>query len=160
MRAAFRRRWHAFVAGRQRASVAAPHSARSLENRDFCRRSHAYGLCCTDASGRSDGRRMLPRLGRADAGADLAPGDIIVMDNLAATRSSASGKLSRPLAPNSAISRLQSDLNPIENAFAKLKAHVRKSAARTSTHLSEPPPMRCHSSNLTNVLTSSRTQDT
>ena len=26
---------------------------------------------------------------------------------------------------------LQPDLNPIENAFAKLKAHVRKAAART-----------------------------
>jgi transposase len=38
----------------------------------------------------------------------------------------------KPAAPNSAICRPNSpDFNPIENAFAKFKAHVRKSAART-----------------------------
>jgi transposase len=62
----------------------------------------------------------------------LRPGDIVVMDNLAAHKVAgvrqaieACGAELRYLPPYSP------DLNPIENAFAKLKAHVRKSAART-----------------------------
>ena len=62
----------------------------------------------------------------------LRPGDIVVMDNLAAHKVvgvrqaiEACGAELHYLPPYSP------DLNPIENAFAKLKAHVRKSAART-----------------------------
>jgi transposase len=62
----------------------------------------------------------------------LRPGDIVVMDNLAAHKVAgvklaieACGADLYYLPPYSP------DLNPIENAFAKLKAHVRKSAART-----------------------------
>jgi len=62
----------------------------------------------------------------------LRPGDIVVMDNLAAHKVAgvrqaieAHGAELHYLPPYSP------DLNPIENAFAKLKAHVRKSAART-----------------------------
>jgi transposase len=62
----------------------------------------------------------------------LQPGDIIIMDNLAAHKNSAireaieaTGAQLRYLPPYSP------DLNPIENAFAKLKAILRKAAART-----------------------------
>jgi len=62
----------------------------------------------------------------------LRPGDIVVMDNLAAHKVAgvrqaieACGAELLYLPPYSP------DFNPIENAFAKLKAHVRKSAART-----------------------------
>jgi transposase len=62
----------------------------------------------------------------------LRPGDIVIMDNLAAHKVAgirhaieACGAELHYLPPYSP------DLNPIENAFAKLKAHVRKSAART-----------------------------
>jgi transposase len=62
----------------------------------------------------------------------LRPYDIVVMDNLAAHKVAgvrqaieAYGAELRYLPPYSP------DFNPIENAFAKLKAHVRKSAART-----------------------------
>ena len=62
----------------------------------------------------------------------LRPGDIAIMDNLAAHKVAgirhaieACGAELHYLPPYSP------DLNPIENAFAKLKAHVRKSAART-----------------------------
>lgn len=62
----------------------------------------------------------------------LRPGDIVVMDNLAAHKVSgvrqaieASGATPLYLPPYSP------DPDPIENAFAKLKAHVRKLAART-----------------------------
>jgi transposase len=62
----------------------------------------------------------------------LSPGDIVVMDNLgshkgAAVRAAieAAGAKLLYLPPYSP------DLNPIENAFAKLKAHLRKAAERT-----------------------------
>jgi len=63
---------------------------------------------------------------------NLAPGDIVVMDNLAAHKVQgvrqaieAKGAELRYLPPYSP------DLNPIENAFAKLKALLRTAAERT-----------------------------
>jgi transposase len=62
----------------------------------------------------------------------LAPGDVVVMDNLAAHKVAgvreaveAAGASVMPLPPYSP------DLNPIEQAFAKLKAGLRKAGART-----------------------------
>ena len=62
----------------------------------------------------------------------LRPGDIVVMDNLAAHKSvvirtmvEAAGASLRYLPPYSP------DFNPIENAFAKLKALLLKAAARS-----------------------------
>jgi transposase len=62
----------------------------------------------------------------------LRPGDIVIMDNLPAHKVTgvreaieAKGAELLYLPPYSP------DFNPIENAFAKLKAHVRKAAART-----------------------------
>ena len=66
----------------------------------------------------------------------LAPGDIVVMDNLPAhkvdgvrTAIKAVGAFVLYLPPYSP------DLNPIEQAFAKLKASLRKTAARTVDEL-------------------------
>jgi len=62
----------------------------------------------------------------------LAPGDIVVMDNLPAHKPDAvrvaieaTGAALRYLPPYSP------DLNPIEMAFSKLKAFLKKAAART-----------------------------
>ena len=62
----------------------------------------------------------------------LSPGDIVVMDNLPAHKSAgvrttieAAGASLRLLPPYSP------DFNPIEQAFSKLKALLRKAAART-----------------------------
>ena len=62
----------------------------------------------------------------------LAPGDVVIMDNLPAhkpagvrTAIEAAGASLRYLPPYSP------DFNPIEMAFAKLKALLRKAAART-----------------------------
>jgi len=62
----------------------------------------------------------------------LRPGDVVIMDNLASHRAAgvrhaieATGASLHLLPPYSP------DLNPIENAFAKLKAYLRKAAART-----------------------------
>jgi transposase len=66
----------------------------------------------------------------------LRPGDIVILDNLAAHKRAAArqaieaaGATLRFLPPYSP------DLNPIENAFAKLKALLRKAAARTLDQL-------------------------
>jgi transposase len=63
---------------------------------------------------------------------ELKPGDIVVMDNLSSHKGQrvreiieATGATLRFLPPYSP------DFNPIENAFAKLKAHLRKAAERT-----------------------------
>jgi transposase len=62
----------------------------------------------------------------------LRPGDVVIMDNLAAHKSPQAEALIRAtgawvlfLPPYSP------DLNPIEMAFAKLKAHLRRIGART-----------------------------
>jgi transposase len=54
----------------------------------------------------------------------LRPGDVVILDNLSSHKS-AKGAWMLFLPPYSP------DLNPIEMAFAKLKAHLRKTAART-----------------------------
>lgn len=66
----------------------------------------------------------------------LRKGDIVVMDNLAPHKAGtirdmieAAGAELRYLPPYSP------DLNPIENAFAKLKAALRKAAPRSLEHL-------------------------
>ena len=64
----------------------------------------------------------------------LGPGDIVVMDNLSAHRSAAvrgAGAELRFLPPYSP------DLNPIEMAFSKFKAFLKRRAARTVTQLEE-----------------------
>lgn len=62
----------------------------------------------------------------------LKPGDIVVMDNLPAHK--VAGVRRAIEARGAALDYLppySPDLNPIENGFAKLKAHMRKAAART-----------------------------
>ena len=62
----------------------------------------------------------------------LAPGDVVVMDNLAAHK--VAGVAEAVAAASASILHLppySPDLNPIEQMFAKLKALLRKAAART-----------------------------
>ena len=68
----------------------------------------------------------------------LKPGDIVIMDNLASHKGfdvrqaiEAAGATLRYLPPYSP------DLNPIEKAFSKIKAHLRKAAKRTVAGLWE-----------------------
>src|SRR3712207_1843060 len=63
---------------------------------------------------------------------ELSPGDVVIMDNL----SSHKGPRVRALIETAGASLLylppySPDFNPIENAFAKLKALLRKAAERT-----------------------------
>ena len=69
-------------------------------------------------------------------GPELHPGDIVILDNLATHKIAAVKTLVG--ARGASVHYLPAyspDLNPIEMAFAKLKAHLRQTAARTSEHL-------------------------
>lgn len=62
----------------------------------------------------------------------LLPGDIVVMDNLAAHKNAIIRQLIEAVGAELLyLPPYSPDFNPIENAFAKLKAILRKAAART-----------------------------
>jgi transposase len=62
----------------------------------------------------------------------LAPGDIVVMDNLAAHKNAAVREAIEAVGAELCyLPPYSPDFNPIENAFAKLKASLRKAAARS-----------------------------
>lgn len=62
----------------------------------------------------------------------LKPGDIVIMDNLSSHKSPAvEAAMARAGATLRYLPPYSPDLNPIEQAFSKLKAHLRKAAART-----------------------------
>jgi transposase len=91
----------------------------------------------------------------------LHPGDIVVMDNLAAHKVAgvrqaveACGAELRYLPPHSP------DFNPIENASQSSRRMSENQPRAPSALSNEPPPMPCHSSNPTIAQTSSLTQDT
>ena len=63
---------------------------------------------------------------------ELRPGDLVVMDNLAAHKVAGVARGDRGPRRRAALpAALLPDLNPIEQAFAKLKALLRKAAERT-----------------------------
>jgi transposase len=67
---------------------------------------------------------------------ELLEGDVVILDNLCIHKTPTVAKL---IAAQGAMVRFlpaySPDLNPIEQAFAKLKSHLRCSAARTLTEL-------------------------
>ena len=68
----------------------------------------------------------------------LEPGDIVVMDNLPAHRSAAVREaIHRVGAELRFLPPYSPDLNPIEMAFSKFKADLKRRAARTVTELWE-----------------------
>ena len=98
-----------FVAGLRRSGIVAPFVLDGAINRD------AFETYV--------GKVLVP---------DLRPGDVVIMDNL----SSHKGPQVRAMIESTGASLLylppySPDFNPIENAFAKLKALLRKTAART-----------------------------
>lgn len=66
----------------------------------------------------------------------LAPGDLVVMDNLPAHKpGGVRAAIERAGATLLYLPPYSPDFNPIENAFAKLKSMLRKAAARTIDEL-------------------------
>lgn len=83
----------------------------------------------------------------------LAPGDVVILDNLSVHKSA---KAEAAVRARGAwmlfLPQYSPDLNPIEMAFAKLKAHLRKAAARSFDALFDAlgdicglyDPIECH----------------
>jgi transposase len=75
----------------------------------------------------------------------LVPGDIVILDNLSVHKSA---KAEAAVRARGAwmlfLPQYSPDLNPIEMAFSKLKAHLRKAAARTFDALIEAIGDICH----------------
>lgn len=66
----------------------------------------------------------------------LQPGDIVIMDNLPAHKPPAIRQaIERTGAELRFLPPYSPDFNPIEMAFSKIKAHLKKAAARTVTDL-------------------------
>ena len=63
---------------------------------------------------------------------ELRPGDMVVMDNLSSHKAPAvRAAIERAGATLLFLPPYSPDFNPIEQAFSKLKAHLRKAAERT-----------------------------
>jgi transposase len=132
MRAVFRRRCLAFVAGRHKASVAAPlfHTvigkpsflSAVSRSRASLRRCFWTGRWTESASSPGSNRCWRQPCTQATSSSWTIWRHI---------RSPASGTLLACGAELQYLPPYSPDLNPIENAFAKLKAHMRGSAART-----------------------------
>ena len=91
---------------------------------------------------------------------ELKPGDIVILDNLSShkvegVRTAIESAKARLLY----LPSYSPDLNPIEQGFAKLKALLRKAAARTFDALIQASPAPSKPSPRTNVQTISKTQD-
>ena len=61
----------------------------------------------------------------------LQPGDVVILDNLAVHKSARAAECLKKGRVVPVPAAYSPDLNPIEMAFAKLKAHLRRPAART-----------------------------
>ena len=69
---------------------------------------------------------------RTQLAPSVQPGDIVILDNLNVHKSPRAAKALAERGANSLfLPRYSPDLNPIEMAFAKLKAHLRAGAHRT-----------------------------
>ena len=111
-------------------------AARSLAHHDLRRRAAAERRHRTARARRADDRCRLPGLCRAGPRTLPPPGDVVVLDNLAAHK--VAGVREAIAAAGASVLYLppySPDLNPIEQLFAKLKALLRKAAARTKDTL-------------------------
>jgi len=113
-------------------SSAWPHAARPLENHHFRGRAASRHADGAHGDGRARNAAAFLAHVKQVLAPTLTPGDIVVMDNLSSHKGDAirdaieaAGAELRYLPPYSP------DLNPIEQAFAKLKALLRKYAERT-----------------------------
>ena len=68
----------------------------------------------------------------------LRPGDIVILDNLSVHKSAQAETVIRACGARMLfLPQYSPDLNPIEMAFAKLKAHLRAAAARLPDTLTQ-----------------------
>ena len=91
---------------------------------------------------------------------ELDPGSVVILDNLATHNSDTATRMLKAHGCHFLfLPACSPDLNPIEMAFPKLKAHLRRIGARTFDQLIEPSAKSAISSRRTNAGTSSMPQD-
>jgi transposase len=91
---------------------------------------------------------------------ELSPGDVVVLDNLAAHKVVGIRKMIQAAGASLLyLPPYSPDLNPIEQVFAKLKALLRKAAARTKKVLWTPSENRSTASQRMSAGTTSATAD-
>ena len=92
---------------------------------------------------------------------ELRPGDIVIMDNLSSHKGAAVRQIIEAAGARLLfLPPYSPDFNPIENAFAKLKALLRAAAERTVDGLWDTSAASSTASPPTNALTTSPPQDT
>ena len=130
-------RWPVATVGRRRGErLRAERAARALEDHHLRRRPEAVGHDRAHGPGRPDEQPCFLAYVEQVLVPTLRPGDIVILDNLAAHKNRRCARAIEAAGANSASCRpTVPDLNPIENAFAKLKALLRKAAARTVDQL-------------------------
>ena len=76
---------------------------------------------------------------------DIEPGTMIILDTLVTHRNKRPPPCSKRMDAGSSSCRPYApDLNPIEQAFSKLRAHLRRIGARTVTDVFEAIGRRCN----------------
>jgi transposase len=125
-------KWRGCAVGLHAANGWSAKSRTVTGNHHLCCRPTLHSYYRTMRHRRSDERQCLPCLCRTSPRADPQPGDVVVLDNLSAHKVpgmheaiEAAGAKLLYLPPYSP------DFNPIEQLFAKLKALLRKAAARS-----------------------------
>ena len=87
---------------------------------------------CTGRTLATLGYSQFSGLHRAGPDANIAPGDIVIMDNLSCHKSPAVRRAIEAVGAQLwFLPKYSPDFNPIELAFAKLKAILRKARCRT-----------------------------
>ena len=115
-----------------RAAPAGERAARTLETTTFVAGLRLTGICAPFVLDGPMNRHTFETYLAKVLAPELWPGDVVIMDNLSSHKGprvqelvEAAGANLRYLPP------YNPDFNPIENAFVKLKALLRKTAART-----------------------------
>ena len=118
--------------GAEGGAIAGRRPARALEDHHLRRRAAPHRHGGADGARRADRRRHLPGYVERVLVPELRPGDVVILDNLGSHKGAgvraaieAAGARLLHLPPYSP------DFNPIEQAFAKLKALLRKAGERT-----------------------------
>jgi transposase len=76
---------------------------------------------------------------------EIAPGTVVILDNLATHRNKEAAQAARDHGCRFlSLPPYSPDLNPIEQAYSKLKAHLRRFGARTFTEVLKAIGSICH----------------
>ena len=124
--------WRGVTVALARSTAADRRSARTLENHDLHRRLDAARLHRAVGPRRRRDRRAFETYVEKVLVPKLRQGDVVIMDNLAGHKGPTCVSYRSRGARIIYLPPYTPDFNPIENAFAKLKALLRKAAERTS----------------------------